>query len=431
MSFIRAALAPEKRGADPSLPWGSSYIPTNGQLGLSASGVPINDDAALSISIVYRCVQILADSVSTLPLNGYKRTDDRTKVGVKHPLIQRPWPDRTIIDFLAQVVFSLALRGNFYGYITSRDAKGYATSIVPIHPDRVMAVRRDRFGNPSQQGRRTYRIDGSVVNTDDVLHIPSSMVPPGGFVGLNPVEYMRQSWSLAAAAEKYGGQFFANSAMPSVAITVPGDLSPEETTEMARQWTSLHGGIGNAHFPAVLTGDARITPISITPEDAQFLATRQFQRHEIYSWFGIPSTMAGDQDRSTSISGIEQEQMMFVTNTLLPYLVRIEQYLSDLLPPSISVKFDLSKRLRADTLQRYQAYQLGRNSGFLSVNDIRSNEDLPDIPKGDGYLEPQNMRPLGSPVITKKGPTNESGLGGGGGNPDNSPKETTPDSVAP
>lgn len=421
MSLIRRAM--ERRGADPTLPWGSSYIPSNGQTGLVAAGVPINDDAALSISTVYRCVQILVESVSTLPFGAWRKTSDRTRIPVNVTLVRQPWPEGSVVDFLSQVVFSIVLRGNFFATIADRDAKGYASALVPCHPDEVMARRDPRTG------KRVYRVKGQPVDAADVVHIPSAMVPPGSFLGLNPVEYMRQSWGLAAAAEKYGGQFFANSANPSGIITVDSDMSEEETLEMARAWRMGHQGVGMAGMPAVLTGGARWQQLTISPDDAQFLQTRQFQRHEIASWFGIPPTMLGDVDRSTAVAGIEQFEMAFVTNVLRAYLVRIESAFNALLPPSIVTRFDLSDRLRADTLVRFQAYQLARNSGFMSVNEIRESEGMPAVgPAGDTYLQPMNMAPLGSvPVDPTLKPTNDAGVGQGGGDPNNSPAPTLPD----
>src|SRR5438445_6590442 len=121
MSLLReiGQRAKETRGADPTLPWGSSYIPTNGQIGLTAAGVPMNDDMALSIGTVYSCIALLTDSVATLPLYAYKKTRDKSKVTVSPPppLIDNPWPEGVLHDFLTQVMVSLLLRGNFYGLI--------------------------------------------------------------------------------------------------------------------------------------------------------------------------------------------------------------------------------------------------------------------------------------------------------------------------
>ncbi len=418
MSILRGL---ERRGADPTLPWGSSYIPTNGQIGLVAAGVPMNDDAAMSITTVATCVAILADDVSTLPLNTYKKGGNTKKlITPAPPLIADPWPEGIQQDWLTQCMYSISLRGNIYGRWLGRDDRGYPTMCQIVHPDSVFA-RRD-----GQTGQRIYRFNGQPIPTEDVLHIPSALLPPGGFIGLNPVEYARGSWALASASEKYGGQFFANSAMPSGVISTAEDLSPEETLEMARDWKQSHGGIGNAQYPAVLTGGATWQQITMTMDDAQFLQTRDFQRHEIATWFRIPEHRLGFQDRTSSWgTGIEQMEIGYVIGTLRPYLNRIETYLSRQLPPNQECKFDLRGRLRGDTGQRFAAYMLAFQNGWMNLDEIRELEDLPPLPDGLGQVHygPLNFAPLGTPRGPQPagGPTAGQGVGGQTGGVDETP----------
>jgi phage portal protein BeeE len=128
-------LREEQRGANPALPWGSDRIPTNGELGLVAAGVQINDDVALSISTVYTCVAILADAVSTLPLVAYRKSaTNRKPIDPTPLLVDDPWPEGILQDWLTQVMVSLTLRGNFYGRITERDVRGFATSVSRCTP---------------------------------------------------------------------------------------------------------------------------------------------------------------------------------------------------------------------------------------------------------------------------------------------------------
>src|SRR6185312_1353360 len=360
----------EKRGADPSLPWGISAPPTNGQLGFVAAGTPMNDDTALSLTTVATCISLITDGIATLPLLALKRTTDRSKklLTTTPPLIDNPWPEGTRTDFYTQVMVSLLLRGNFFGQIVARDAKGYASVIMPIHPDRVGA-RRDADGN------RVYRVLGRPVPTADMFHIPG-MLMPGQFVGLNPVEYQRQSWGLTAAAEKYGSQWFANSANPSGVVQYPGDLSEEETLEMARAWRQAHGGLGNAQLPAILTGGATWQAIQVSPEDAQFLSTRTFQQQQIISWFRIPPHKIGVQDRSPGPTLTEELEIQYVTDGLLPWALRIEDYLNRQLPPSQQAKFDFSARLRGNTLTRAQSAQIWANIGGKTLDELRAVDDM-------------------------------------------------------
>lgn len=417
MSWLKAE---EVRGADPTLPWGSSYIPTNGQIGLVAAGVPINDDAALTISTVYTCIAILADAIATLPLVAYKRTADNSKkiVSPSPQLVSNPWPEGILQDWLTQVMVSLLLRGNFYGKIADRDDRGYPTLIMPLHPDNVTARR-------GTDGKRQYRVNGDLVPTADMLHIPAFLVP-GSFIGLNPVEYMRGGWGLALASERYGGQFFANSAMPSGVIEIDEDLSPEETLELARDWKMAHGGLGNAQYPAVLTGGAKFQSISLNAQDAQFIETRGFQQNEIASFFRVPLHLLGMQDRTTSYgTGIEQMDIGFIVNTLLPWINRIETYLSNLLPPSQVVKFDLGNRMRGDSGQRSMFYTSMINAGLMSADEARDMEGLPPLPNGEGklYYRPVNYT---TTTVMKSAPPQPGASGGIGGGDSQEPGTGAP-----
>ena len=380
----------------------------------------MNDDAAMSIATVYTCVSILADAVATLPLNGYVRTADKSKIPINPMplLLTDPWPEGTLGDWLTQVMASLLLRGNFFGQIVDRDDFGFASMVKPIHPDMVMARRNEKTG------QRMYWFSGKLQDPADVIHIPA-MLMPGSFIGLNPVEYMRQSWSLAAAAEKYGGQFFGNSANPSGIISVEEDLGEDEVRAMAQSWKEAHGGLGNALHPAVLTGGAKWQQISISPDDAQFLQTRSFQKSEIVSFFRLPLSMVGESNPDERGMSPEDREIGFVTNTLAPWLNRLEQYLSKLIPGTQYAKFDVTGRLRGDTLSRFQSYTLAVNGGWLNNDEIRDREDLAPMPDdlGKTYWRPLNFAPADK--IMDGTATPNGGAGGGLANDPNAPGKGT------
>ena len=400
-------------------------------LGFVAAGIPMNDDQALSLTTVATCISLIADGVSTLPLGAFKDTDDLSKKPIRPTpqIIKNPWPEGTRIDFYTQVMVSLLLRGNFFAKIVDRDQAGYATMLEPIHPDRVGAMRDPKTG------QRVYRVMGVPVPTENMFHIPGMLVP-GQFIGLNPVEYQRQSWGLTAAAEKYGSQWFANSANPSGVVQYPGDLSEEETLEMARAWRQAHGGLGQAQLPAILTGGAEWKAIQVSPEDAQFLATRTFQQQQIISWFRIPPHKIGVQDRSPGPTLTEELEIQYVTDGLLPWARRIEDYLSKIMRPSQVARFDFSARLRGNTLTRAQAAQIRANIGMNTLDELRAIEDQEPLPNDLGKVlaRPANMAywstVTGEQVASPSAPVgavNPGGLGDGGGDPNNAPAITKPD----
>jgi HK97 family phage portal protein len=196
----------------------------------------------------------------------------------------------------------------------------------------------------------------------------------------------------------YAGAFYQNSAMPSGVILSDEDFDEEEAKAWKRGWMQMLGGIGQAQSPAVLTGGAKFQPITITPEQAQFLQSRQYSASVISGQiFRVPPHMIGIVDRTTSWgTGIEQQEMGFVRNTLIGYLSRGEDALTAVHPPGQFVRFDLSERLRGDRLQRAQAATLEIASGYLLPDEARAQEDRPPLPGGIGQtaLAPINAQAL-------------------------------------
>jgi HK97 family phage portal protein len=401
VSYLHANLL-ERRGADPRSPWGDSSIPSNGMLAQPAAGIAVNEASVLGIAAAWACTTLLADSVATLTLRQYVDRGDTIKEIDPAPLIEQPFVEFDLQDWLTQTMMSRTVRGNVYGRIVDRDKNLYATQVMPVHPDQVQ-VRRDR-----ETKQLKYKMNGEDVPLDDVFTICGPRMP-GALRGLNPIEELRVSFGLARASDLYGASFFANSANPSGMLVSEEDLDPDEARALKNEWVATHGGIGQANLPAVITGGIKWEQISLTPEDSQFIQSRSFSRSEMAMIWRVPPHMIGDVDKTTSWgTGVEQQEIMFTRTTLAAYLLQYESALSKLLPPGQVVRFDLSDRLRGDTLQRYQAYALGRNWGWLSVNDILRAEGKPTIgPEGDVYLQPSNMLSLedmGVPTGNKPAP---------------------------
>lgn len=368
---------------------GSAAIPPNSLGYGSDSGEVVSETTALQSLTVYSCVRLLADSVAGLPMDGYRKQGDlRRTLSPQPSLIAQPCSDLTNFEFVHQIVTSLALRGNAFGIITQRSSLEYATNIVPVHPD-DMTVQCD----PNNPSVLTYRYRGEPISRADVLHIRRFTLP-GHHMGLSPIAQARQGIGLGLAAERYGARFFGDSANPAGTLSTDQAMTPEQIQETMAVWKATHGGRRN---PAFLTGGLKWQAISIMPDESQFLETRQFQRGEIAMMFGVPPHMIGDTEKSTSWgTGIEQQSIGFVTYTLRPWLICIEQALSAQLPRGQYARFNVDALLRGDTLARYQAHQLAIQSGMESINEARALEDMEPIEGGDIHLQPLNFGPLGT-----------------------------------
>jgi len=296
----------------------------------------------------------------------------------------------------------LLLWGNAYAQVI-RNGKDEVVALYPLMPNK-MQVNRDNNGHlyyqysHSNDEAPTAKGNTVILQPSDVLHIPG--LGFDGLVGYSPIAMAKNAIGLAIATEEYGSKFFANGAAPSGVLEHPGTI--KDPTKVRDAWMSQFGGSSNSGKVAVLEEGMKYTPISISPEQAQFLETRKFQINEIARIFRVPPHMVGDLEKS-SFSNIEQQSLEFVKYTLDPWVVRWEQSIQrTLLSPEEKkryfVKFNLEGLLRGDYQSRMNGYATARQNGWMSANDIRELENLDRIPAeegGDLYLINGNMLPLG------------------------------------
>ena len=375
-------------------------------MGGSAAGKSVNERSAMQMTAVYACVRILSEAIAGLPLHMYQYQEDGSKAkALEHPLYHllhdEPNPEMTSFVFRETLMTHLLLWGNAYAQII-RNGKGEVIALYPLMPNR-MEVNRDKNGKLYYQYTMTSddakTMEGSTVILDpaDVLHVPG--LGFDGLVGYSPIAMAKNAIGLAIATEEYGSKFFANGAAPSGVLEHPGVI--KDPTKLRDSWNRAFGGSSNSNKVAVLEEGVKYTPISISPEQAQFLETRKFQINEIARIFRVPPHMVGDLEKS-SFSNIEQQSLEFVKYTLQPWIIRWEQNLQKALLTEEEKKiyffiFNVEGLLRGDYQSRMQGYATARQNGWMSANDIRELENLDKIPAengGDMYLVNGNMMPL-------------------------------------
>lgn len=382
---------------------GSSY---SFYMGGSSAGKNVNERSAMQMTAVYSCVRILAEAVAGLPLHLYRYKEDGGKEraidnNLYHLLHDEPNKEMSSFIFRETLMTHLLLWGNAYAQII-RNGKGEVIALYPLMPNK-MQVDRDENGELyyiyTRSSDEAKTMEGVTVylTPRDVLHIPG--LGFDGLVGYSPIAMAKNAIGLAIATEEYGAKFFANGAAPSGVLEHPGTI--KDPSRLRENWNSTFGGSVNSGKVAVLEEGMKYTPISISPEQAQFLETRKFQIDEIARIFRVPPHMVGDLEKS-SFSNIEQQSLEFVKYTLDPWVIRWEQSLSRSLlnedeKRKYFFKFNLEGLLRGDYESRMSGYATARQNGWMSANDIRELENLDKIPAEDGgdlYLINGNMLPL-------------------------------------
>lgn len=395
--IFKARDKPENRTA------GSAYT---FYMGGSTSGKNVTERSAMQMTAVYSCVRILAEAVAGLPLHLYKYTAEGGKEkAIDHPLYRllhdEPNPEMSSFVFRETLMTHLLLWGNAYAQVI-RNGKNEVVALYPLMPNK-MSVDRDENGHLYYTYYRGP--DEAIKNKEfavtlqpsDVLHIPG--LGFDGLVGYSPIAMAKNAIGMAIACEEYGAKFFANGATPGGVLEHPGAI--KDPQRVRESWQAAFGGSSNSNKVAVLEEGMKYTPISISPEQAQFLETRKFQINEIARIFRVPPHMVGDLEKS-SFSNIEQQSLEFVKYTLDPWVIRWEQsimraLLSTTEKKDYFVKFNLEGLLRGDYQSRMNGYAIGRQNGWMSANDIRELENLDRIPAeegGDLYLINGNMLPL-------------------------------------
>ncbi len=426
----------------PELPDIQNNVRDSGTLfvfGQSTSGERVDEKSAMQIATVYACVRLLAESVASLPLHLYRVTNDEggKEKARDHPLYKILYrqanPEMTSFSFREVMMTHLLLWGNAYAQIV-RDGKNGVLGLYPLLPENV-EIDRDDSGNLYYiYHAYTDEVPGEnnkdiVFKREEILHIPG--LGFNGLVGFSPIAMMKNALGTTLAVERYGSSFFRNGAQPSGVLEHPGVLKNPD--RIRQNWSDVYGGANNAHKVAVLEEGMSYKPISLPPEDSQFLSTREFDVEEICRIFRVPPHLVQDLKRST-FNNIEHQGISYVQYTLMPWLERFEQaIIKDVLieqeQEEYFPKFNVDGLLRGDYKSRMEGYAVGFSNGFLSPNDIRKLENMDPIPNGDVYVANGSYVLLKDIGAAYKEQTSQPQEGLKEDNPEEEPEEETEDEL--
>ena len=397
---------PAARSIDKMALWGRGDAE---EWGIHA-GVTVNQSTALALTAVYGCVRILSGAVAGLPADVFRKRDgDRELVERTPPWLDVPNPEGTWFEFQEEIMNSLCMDGNAFVIITARDALGFPIELWTLNP-RTVQVKRPDGGGPTffvWEGDKRLSRFGPTNPGGDVLHIKG--MANAALRGISPISAAAQAIGLGLAGEKFGGKFFSRGQTMSGVIELPAQeggarQSQEYIDLLSQTWQKEHAGTDKAQKPAVLTGGATWKQLSVTPEEAQFLETRRFQVEEICRLYGVPPFMLGEAVPSAWGTGVEQMSIGFVRYALMPYIVRIEQAMSQLTPRGQFLKLNVRGLLRADARAEAEAFAKGIQNGWINQEEVRSLLDLPPksglgehwMPKNFGTIE--NLKKPPQPV---------------------------------
>lgn len=343
--------------------------------GRTAAGVYVDADTALKNATVWACVQYLTRTVGQLPWHVYRRdasgnTDIAAAGGVDRLLNTRPNPEMGAFTWRQLMLTHVLLRGNAYAEI-QWDTRGVAIALWPLHPDRVVARRRD-------DGSLYYEVwnpSGNVeLDAADIFHVRGLGDGP---VGYSVIDYAAQSIGWAQATEVFGSTFFGEGMNPSGIITSKAGLTPAGLDELRKEVERLYKGPKGKRI-AILDAGMEFKQTGSTPDDGQFIETRQHQVEEVCRWFGVPPHKVMHLLRAT-FSNIEHQSIEVVVDSVTPWARVFEQEADYKLFGSSNrqgfyTKMSMQALLRGDNASRIAFYK-GMFELGMTLNQILALEE--------------------------------------------------------
>lgn len=370
---------------------------------------PVTATTAMKYTAVFSCIRVLGETFASAPAKLYRKvTDDeresRNDLAVYDILHNAPNEEMAPFNFKEACMIALNTGGNA---VCERlvDRRG---GLVGLYPYQWQQVKIDR--DPETKNLQ-YKISDGIstkpekeLGRKQVFHVPGMSVD--GVIGMSPIEYAANAIRLGRSYEEFGNQMFRNAAIPSGGFSTDGTLNESSFQRLKKEINENYTGMKNTGKPMLLEGGLKFIPFTVKPIDAQLIENKKFQIEDIARIYRVPLHLIQNLDRATN-NNIEHQSLEFIMYTMLPWFKRWEENINmQLLTPAerragYYVEFDLRGLLRGDQLSRSRAYAVGRQWGWLSVNDIRKLENMPPIENGDIYLEPQNMREAGSEAEQK------------------------------
>lgn len=359
----------------------------------------VDPQRASGLATAVACISVISQSLASVPLNVYRRTANGGRErATDHPLYavlhDAPNGVMTAFETREMLIASLLISGNAYAVI-EWNQRGQVTALHPLDPGRVTVERLE-------SGRLRYRVTDRfgrvrVYLQDEMLHLRYRLARDG-VMGISPIQLARETFNLALTQQETAAGLAAKGNRPSGALVFPNSLGHAgKEAALTKLAAKIEADTLTSNV-LVLDGGVDWKSFSMTAKDAEFLESRKLTNLDICRIWGVPPTVVGILDHGT-YSNVEMESRALVVRCLAPMARRIEQAMNVALLPAGSrrtlfIEHDLAGLLRGDMKARYESYKIGREWGWLSPNEIRGWENLPEIEGGNEYLSPLNMTPI-------------------------------------
>ena len=338
------------------------------------SGEIINEANAFASSAVLSCVTLLADSIACMPLELTRERGGRIERLPTPSVLRQPNEHQTMFDFVHETVTTLAIHGTAFIY-SPKGANGLPVEMRNIHPNLIQEY-TDVDGYDYRIGKDLY--------TKEDIRVIHWLKLPNKRRGISPLEAQRNTIGMAIAMDRFLAGFYGDGATPSSVLETDQNITKEQASLLRDSWEDAHW---KRRRPAVLTGGLKWRPITTSAADNQMIEHRESIIRDIARVYRIPlHLIAGVGGNNQTYMNVESAGVSFVRYTLLPWMSRIENAISAMLPLTQKVRFNPNEFERADLLTRVRAQQIQIASGTLTPNEAREQENREPYDGGDQFV---------------------------------------------
>jgi HK97 family phage portal protein len=345
----------------------SGYVDSLGRVGRffegNWAGAYVDQNTALGIPAIYRGITLISDAIGALPLCAYR---NKREVLPTPQILMRPVPTETRMETISAMAAALIIHGNYVAVLGEPGANGLPESIYPVSPDRVQVT--------TDKGRIVYKIDERTYDQSEIMHIKNFTLP-GDLVGKGILAVAKQALGKEIAINEYASRYFDGGVNPTAVIkSANPDLSQEEADALKSAWMAMYSSRNRS--PVVMNSSTDFEVLSSNAAESQLVEAQTAGLTEAANILGLPPYFLGSPNSSRTYSNVVEENLQLIKWSIQPIAERIEAAFSDLLVRGQTAGFKYDSLLKTDTASRYNAYATALSSGFLSVDEVRSYENL-------------------------------------------------------
>ena len=357
------------------------FVPETQNRAMSAparESIVVTESTALSLVPVSRAISVLETAIMQIPVQVQRGNET-----IPAPLwLETPDIENNVSqsEWLGTTLVHMAIFGNAFWKIT-RGNRGIV-NIVNIHPTDITVMQ-------DEKGKITYSVGGKTYTKKDIVHLKLWTSPSTNkLIGEGPIQRHKQVIRGALDLTNYADNWFRTAAVPTGTLSTTEFLSEDVAKSNKEAFIASQ----QERSIAVLSSGLKYESVALSPEQAQFLENQKYSTRQIAMMFGVPTLYLGlgiEGQGMTYVNGNEDRAKLY-EDGLQQYIVRIQQAISDLLPRGQYAKFNLTEFLRPNQLARYQAYAIGLDKTFLTVDEVRNFEGMPMLESQPAVNEQTN-----------------------------------------